>query len=39
MNGKVIKNETLLAIVVALVIVMAYIMTSDYAPIWIYQGF
>lgn len=39
MNGKVIKNETLLAIVVALVIVMAYIMTSDSAPIWIYQGF
>jgi hypothetical protein len=39
MNGKAIKNETLLAIVVALVIVMAYIMTSDSAPIWIYQGF
>lgn len=39
MNGKLIKNETLLAVAIALVIVMAYILTSDSAPIWIYQGF
>lgn len=39
MGGKLTKNETLLAVVIALVIITAYILTSDSAPIWIYQGF
>jgi len=39
MGRKLIHNETLLALGIALVILMAYILTSDSAPIWIYQGF
>ena len=32
-------NETLLALFIAALIVLVYILTSDSAPIWIYQGF
>jgi hypothetical protein len=33
------NNETLLALFIAGLIVLTYILTSDTAPIWIYQGF
>jgi hypothetical protein len=39
MGGNLNKNETLLALGIALVILLAYILTSDSAPLWIYQGF
>jgi len=39
MGRKFTENETLLALGIALVILIAYILTSDSAPIWIYQGF
>jgi hypothetical protein len=39
MGGKLTKNETLLALGIALVILAAYILSSDSAPLWIYQGF
>lgn len=39
MGEKFTKDETLLAAFIALVIVVAYILTSDSTPTWIYQSF
>ncbi|MDP2965666.1 MAG: hypothetical protein Q8N39_06465 [Pelolinea sp.] len=39
MAGKIITKENLLALAICLVIIGLIILTSDNAPLWIYQGF
>lgn len=39
MAGKLFTKENLVALVVCLVIIGLIILTSDNAPLWIYQGF
>jgi hypothetical protein len=39
MIGKIFSRENLLALFICLVIIGLIILTSDNAPLWIYQGF
>ena len=39
MAGKLFTKENLMALAVCLVIIGLIILTSDNAPLWIYQGF